>query len=475
MVKTTREEFGVLNIINFLVYVALPFLLLLAFCITIHEFGHFLVAKLFRIPVEKFSIGFGPPLFRKKIGETDFRIAYFPLGGYVKMVGEEEGSILKEKKALLEKQKRIEDQQRKTVNTKIHDKTEDKQKIQTDAQPGFYDAPIYKRVLVVFSGPLFNIISAFLVFAITFVTYGIFVNPYMKVEVEKDSPAAKAGFFTNDSIISVNGQSVKDWHELWKIVSNNKNADAIVTVIRNNSAVDIRLPLDADPTGLNPLIPPILGPIQFGGPAYKAGMKSGDRVLNINDQDIKNWYQMVEIVRKSKGVALRFVWQHNNEIKNAEITPAPGLDPVTLDTIGQINVIQPLMRKSLSPFMALTLSFNRSSGVIWLTIKTLYQLIIGKISRKSLGGPIAILKLSGESARWGFEYLLGLLALISINLGLINLFPIPALDGGHILIAIIETIRRKRFSRQTRLVIQQIGYAIILLLIIFVTFNDITR
>jgi regulator of sigma E protease len=113
--------------------------------------------------------------------------------------------------------------------------------------------------------------------------------------------------------------------------------------------------------------------------------------------------------------------------------------------------------------------------MIWLTIKIFYQLITREISTKALGGPIAIAKLTAESAQWGFEYLLGLLAVISINLGLINLFPIPALDGGHILMFVIEGIRRRRFSKQTRLIIQQIGYALILLLIIFVTFNDITR
>ena len=129
----------------------------------------------------------------------------------------------------------------------------------------------------------------------------------------------------------------------------------------------------------------------------------------------------------------------------------------------------------LSPSKIFVLSLNRTRDIIWLTLNTFYQLIIGKISRKALGGPIAIAKLSGESAQWGFEFLLGLLVIISINLGLINLFPIPAIDGGHIVMSIIEAIRRKRFSKKTRIVIQQIGYALILLLIIFVTFNDITR
>jgi len=135
----------------------------------------------------------------------------------------------------------------------------------------------------------------------------------------------------------------------------------------------------------------------------------------------------------------------------------------------------PLERSHLPLSDVVSLSIRRSGEIIWLTLKTLYQLVVGRISRRALGGPIAIARLSGESARWGFENLLGLLAIISINLGLVNLFPIPALDGGHIVISVIEAIRRRRFSRRTRLIIQQVGYAIILILVVFVTFNDITR
>jgi regulator of sigma E protease len=424
----------------------LAFLFILAFCITIHEFGHFIVAKLFHIPVEKFSIGFGPPLFRKKIGETDFRIAYFPLGGYVKMAGEEEGKILK---------------------------TEEES--EKSAVPDFYDAPIYKRILVIFAGPLFNIISAITVLFLTFSIFGVSTDPYTKIQVEKNSYADRAGFIEGDSIILVNDTRINNWDKFIEVLSSNIDREVSITVMRDGREITKNLVITPDSLGLKNLVPPVLGTIKRDGPAYKAGMKMGDRILKINGAEIKTWNGLVDIIRHSKEKSFLFEWQHNGEIKTANITPISVYDPITEDTIRQISVLKPQGRIYLPSLQILVLSIKRTHAIIILTLNTFYQLITGKISRKALGGPIAIAKLSGESAQWGFEFLLGLLVIISINLGLINLFPIPAIDGGQIVISLIETIRRKRFSRKTRIIIQQIGYALILLLIIFVTFNDITR
>lgn len=437
-----------LVIINFILYQALPFLLLLAFCITIHEIGHFLFAKIFHIPVEKFSIGYGPPIISKKIGETDFRIAYFPLGGYVKMAGEDEGKI-----------------------TKGEENTSE----QKQSAPGFYDAPIYKNILVVFAGPFFNIISAVIVITFTFLIFGVGMDPYTKIHVEEGSYADRAGFMNGDSIIAANNTAIETWNEFSELLARNINKELTITVMRNGREISKTLIVNTDSLGITNLVPPILGTVQINGPASKAGMKKDDRVLKIDGKDIKTWHEMVDIVRSSKGTSLLFEWQHDSEIKTADIIPLARYDPITKDTIRLIAVLKPFARKYLSPLKAFTVSVQRTGLMIWLTIKIFYQLITREISTKALGGPIAIAKLTAESAQWGFEYLLGLLAVISINLGLINLFPIPALDGGHILMFVIEGIRRRRFSKQTRLIIQQIGYALILLLIIFVTFNDITR
>ncbi len=452
--------------IDFFLYSILPFLFILGFCVTIHEFGHFLLAKIFGIAVEKFSIGYGPPLIRKRIGETDFRIAYFPLGGYVKMAGEEEGKILPSEsstRAVTEEPDTSADiPEEKTQETTI-----------TERHDGFYDAPIYKRIIVVLSGPLFNILSAFVVLFLTFMVYGLVITPFLHVEVDEGSYYARSGFLTGDSIIAVNDIPVNNWEEFLDNIRPHEKTT--VTVQREDEILDINVLFEAESTGLTPIVPPLLGSLKQNGPADRAGMKKGDIILKINDHQMHTWHQMVELVRENRNVPLTFTWQHKDDYLVAEITPASFYDPIAQDTIGQIGVFMPFGRKYLPLFHGFGLAFTRTIEMIERMLGIFYQLITRQIPAKQIGGPIAIFRLSTESAQWGFEHLLGLLMIISINLGIINLFPIPALDGGHILIAIVEAIRRRRFSKKTMLVIQQIGYVIILLLIIFVTFNDITR
>ncbi len=441
------------DLLSILIYQLFPAVFLLAFCITIHEFGHFVLAKLLGIPVEKFSIGFGPPLLSTKIGETDFRIAYFPLGGYVKMAGEEEGEILKSP-------------------DRGNGVAREGQGVET---AGLYEAPIYKRILIIFAGPLFNIASAFVVILIVFSVFGVAVDPYTTIEVEQESLAAKAGFRNGDSIIAVNETPIQTWDSFLELISQNINEEISVTVVRETKELSINVVVAPDSLGIMNKVPPILGVVKRGGPASKAGMTEGDRVVTVNRQAVHSWYELVEMVRETADTSLLIEWEHKGAERSAEIVPTSNYDYVLQDTIRQIGVLKPHARIYYPPGQLLILAVDRTAGITWMTLNIFYQLIIGRISRRAVGGPIAIIQLTTESARWGFEYILSILIIISINLGLINLFPVPALDGGHIVIAIIEALRRKRFSRKTRLLIQQIGYIIIFLLIIFVTFNDITR
>jgi len=438
----------------------IAFIFILAFSITIHEFGHFIIAKLVGIPVEKFSLGFGPPIIRKQIGETDFRIAYFPLGGYVKFTGDDEGEVIK------------------PLLPDAHAQLPEILPLKTSpvsTQPGFYDVAIHKRIAVIFSGPLFNIASAFLLFIFIFIVFGVMINPYIKISTPPDSYAARQGFMTGDSIVTVNGQSVDSWDKFLDLLAIKSTMNPAITVIRGNKEINLPITCPIESLDFQPLIPPVFGFVRFNGPAYKMGMKTGDRVISIDNREIKTWDEMVDIIRRSRGKSLILEWIHRGESRKTTIVPSFTYDPITKDTIGQIGVMMPLKRQYIPVSKCITMSFRRGIDFTWFTLKTLYQLIIGKISRKAMGGPIAIAKLSGESASWGIDNLLGLLAIISINLGLVNLFPLPAFDGGQILIALFEGVRRKRLSRKTRLVLQQIGYALILLLIIYVTYNDITR
>lgn len=436
------------SIVNFIIYLAIPFLFLLAFCVTIHELGHFLTAKLFHIPVEKFSIGYGPPLVRKQIGETDFRIAWFPLGGYVKMAGEDEGNI------------------RAGAETETAGSNE---------QPGFYDAPIYKRILVVFAGPLFNIVSALLVLIITFSFFGLSVDPYTRIDVENGGYADRAGLMTGDSIVSAAGRSVRTWDDFLEIVDEHTGTDVQIGVMRGGTLSRFDVTVHPDSLGITNIVPPLLANIKHDGPADRAGMKKGDSVMTINDARIRTWSQMYDIVSAHPDETMTFTWLHDGTVHSADIAPRAQYDPIIQDTVGKIDVMKPHTRVFLPPLQTVALAVQRTGEGIYGTLNIFWQLTIGKISRRALGGPVAIAQLTAESVAWGLEFLLGLLIAISVNLGLINLFPIPALDGGHIVIGLIEGARRRRFSRRTRMIIQQVGYAFILFLIIFVTFNDLTR
>jgi regulator of sigma E protease len=204
-------------------------------------------------------------------------------------------------------------------------------------------------------------------------------------------------------------------------------------------------------------------------------MEPGDTILSINGALVQNWYDLYDIINESERDTLLIKWSHAGETREAYVVPRAEYNPLVDDTVGRIDILKPYVSVHLSPLEIVAFSAQGITNGIMTTLGVLYRLTTGKISRRALGGPIAIAQLTRESLSWGIEFLFGLVIMISVNLGLINLFPLPALDGGHIVIGIIEALRKKRFSRRTRLVIQQIGYALIFLLIIFVTFNDITR
>ncbi len=437
----------------------IAFIFILAFSITIHEFGHFLIAKWGSIPVEKFSLGFGPPIFKKQIGETDFRIAYFPLGGYVKLADEDEGEIIPSFKKITDP----------PVPTAPENPVLPK-------KPGFYNVPIYRRIAVLISGPIFNILSALIILIFIFSVFGLLVTPYRSLSVEPGSYTERAGFLSGDSLISINGSSLNSWEDVIDALEQKSDPNPrTISFIRENRTVSMTITWPSDSLDLKPFIPPAIGQVRIGGPAYRAGLRKGDLITSINGQEMKTWEQMWKYIRSSPRKTLVFEYVRNGDEQSATLSPAATYDPIQKDTVGQIGILMALKRYYPGFFKSVSMAMDRGVNLVWLTLKTLYELIIGKISRRALGGPIAIARLSGESASWGLENLFTLLAVISINLGLVNLFPLPAFDGGQTLIALFEGIRRKRLSRRTRLVLQNIGYAIILLLIIFVTYNDLTR
>lgn len=407
-------------------------LIAITLLIFVHELGHLLAAKLSGVEVEKFSIGFGPPILKKRINQTDYSLSIIPLGGYVKMKGED------------------------------------------FEEEGFYTLPLSKKAKVCLSGPFFNLLLGFFIGIILFSIYGKeIVEPVVKTE--PGSSAYRTGLLTGDRILSVNRDSIEDYSEFLTLLSDHRGEEVEISLLRKGEIIEIRWRLTGDSLEIEPLIPPIVGRVKHSGPADRAGIKPGDEIIFINGNNISSWEELVENIRSSSSDTLLIGWLHQGRHKEAKILPDMIWDPNKKEKTPQIGIIVHTPKKRLGFIKALTHSAARTS---WITIRTLsiiYQIIAGKVSRRALGGPILIAQLSRESMSWGMEYFLSLLAVISLNLFIINLLPVPVLDGGRFLVFLIEKIKGRNFSKKEWGIAIQIGWLVIIFIIFFATFNDIIR
>ncbi|RKY85835.1 RIP metalloprotease RseP [candidate division KSB1 bacterium] len=348
----------------------IAFIFVLGVLIFLHEFGHFIFAKLTGIRVERFSLGFPPRAFGKKIGETDYCISYIPLGGYCKMAGMIDESL-----------------NSKGIEGKPWE---------------FMSKPAYIKALVVSAGPLMNFLLAVLVFA-------------------------ASSFFVGERII------------------NDKS---------------------------------IIGEVIKGSPAEKAGLMPGDRITAIGDKKIFKWEEMTGIVHNNPEKILNFSWIHNGKVVSKDIKTrrdtlidADGKKVV----VGIIGIYPRIDTIKVGFISSIGIGFKRTYQLTKLVAISIKKVVTGKESIKSFGGPIFIAKLAGESARSGIESLFVFMAFLSLNLGFLNLLPVPVLDGGHLVFIVLEAILRKPVPVKTKLVIHQIAMALIFLFIIIVTYNDIIR
>ena len=344
------------------------FIIVLGVLIFFHEFGHFLIARLFGVGVEKFSLGFGPRLIGKKIGITDYRLSAIPLGGYVKMVGEE-------------------------PDTEIDP---------ADLPLSFTHKHVAKRMLIVAAGPVFNILLAVLIFFGIFWTSGTFIMKPSIGAVRAGSPAAAAGLMQGDLITVINGLAINSWDEMAEIINASEGQTLDLSIRRQESTLDFSIAPEKVPT------------------------------QNIFGEEIQRYVIGIEASRESYS-------------------------------------------KEMNPIEAFSESLKQSYRVIELMVVIIAKLIKGDISTDTLGGPIMIAQMAGDSAKAGVGSLIFFIALISINLAVINLLPIPVLDGGHLLFFLIEAIKGSPVSIKVREVSQQVGLFLLILLMILVFYNDIHR
>ncbi len=431
------------------------FLIMLGVLITIHEFGHFIFAKMFGVKVETFSIGFGPPIVRWKGKETVYQIAAIPLGGYVKMYGE--------------------DSMTEPVQGEVDKKA-------FEDPRSFYAKPRWQKMLIAFAGPLFNIILAVFLFAVAYMI-GIQQPKYLNEPVvvgyiEKNSYAEKAGLQPFDKILSIDGDPVKNWKDFTVKVGMKAGKTVVFEVLRNGEKTDITVKIPSDITketiGISPVLPAKIGKILPDSPAEKAGLQIGDEIVGINGKPVKSWFELVDtlsqikkkqdisllVKRNEKVFSVVVKPEYNQQLKKYVIGVSPSMETITV---------------KYSFAEAFSKAIDRSVELSAALYKVIKGLVTGEVSIKTLGGPIAIAKFSGQALEAGIATYLFSMAFISLQLGYLNLLPIPVLDGGLILILLIESIIRRPLPEKAKEYLAYIGFALLGTLMIFVIFNDIMR
>ncbi len=511
----------------------IAFIFVIGVLVFIHELGHFLVAKWSGVRVEKFSLGFGKKLFGFTRGETEYLVCLLPLGGYVKMYGEGvEGNFIVDKVLpgsnaeragfksgdrivsidglelkSYERWKQLEAQldseplrefefviERDGKHIEIAAKPQDLEGSDNFSEKeyprGFSNQPIINRLLIVVAGPFMNFLLPFILLPIVFMI-GISVPAYLERapeigQIAQGSPAAEAGFQVGDKIVEIDGNEVSNWRDVNIQLQTNPDVVLDIKVDRNGDVVSIPIKAVASSEGLvalgfgEPVLAKVGGVID-GTPADRAELERGDRIVEIDGKPIADWVEMTAVIQQSANKQLTMLIERGESVFDIQITPEP-LGENGAGAIG-IQVYNDEVVKKYGFFEAIYNGVKEAAKMIVevfvLLFGFLYKLITGKIALgtagKSLAGPILIAKVSGAAAETGFAQLLQFTSFISINLAIINLFPIPMLDGGHVVYLTIEAIKRKPLSQRAMEISQRIGLTVLIFIMFFAIYNDISR
>lgn len=421
--------------------------------VLVHEFGHFIAAKLSKMKVEIFSIGFGTRLIGKKIGDTDYRISAFPLGGYVKIAG-------------------------------MVDESLDTGFVSSKPEPyEFRSKPFYQKFFVITAGVIMNMLLAVLLLWVIFMIEGKTFRDVNEVGyVIPNSPGFEAGFKEGDKILSLNGKKINYWDDIARIAFvENLSKDLNFEVQRGNQKLFISIQREKIPEftseetlGIIPRYVEIMVlAVEPNRPAEKVGIQAKDIIISVNEEKIYNPAQLTSIIKANAGKEITLKIKRGDKIFVQKIIP---------DSDGRIGVQitsfynGPIKKESYNLFEAFWIGTKETYRISALTINGIKQLITGKIPiQKGIAGPIRIAKFATQSANIGFTAFLGFMVILSISLAFLNILPFPGLDGGHLLILVIEGIIRKELSYRVKIAIQQAGIIILIILMIFVLYNDIVH
>jgi regulator of sigma E protease len=417
------------------------FLIVIGVLVFVHELGHFIMAKHAGVRIEKFSLGMGPKIIGFKKGDTEYVLSALPLGGYVKMAGENPDEK------------------------------------PTGALDEFQAKTVWQRAKIAAMGPLTNIVLAFIIMPFVFMVGTYSEGPARVGYVEKGSPAERAGFMAGDVIGEINGRGISDWTRALTLIAVNPDTDVTVIIERQGEKKTLTLrpematELKIGTSGLVPDMPAEIGKLKPGFPAEQAGVMVNDKILAVDGKTIYHWLQFSTLVRDSTGSKLTLTLERNGLRMEKIVAPKE-------DGGRQVIGVEPAMRlvfRKYGFFESLRLGFDKTVESVDLTFITLKKLVTLDLSIKTLGGPVMIAQMSGQAATAGLSAFLSLLALISISLGILNLLPIPVLDGGLLLFLAIEAVRKKPLSRKVMEVSQSIGAGLLITLFAVVSYNDVMR
>jgi regulator of sigma E protease len=411
----------------------------------VHELGHFLAARRLGVRVLTFSLGFGPKLLKIRRGDTEYCVSAIPLGGYVKMAGENPDDP------------------------------------RTGRPDEFLSKTKWERFQILIMGPAMNIILAVVVMAIV-LAQGAEVpiyqdQPPVVGAVSPGSPAERAGILRGDRILTVAGDEVETWDDLFLAVGTRPDRDVDLTLLRDGQTQSVSVRTVSETRfeigniGVLPDINPIVASVIAGEPAERAGLKAGDVVVAVNGERMVTRTQFIEAISRNGGKEIDLTIEREEQQLHIAATPEQRGDRGMLG----LYVSEPTRSFTPGPFEALQLSVERNIEFGGLIFKTLGGLFVGETSPRQLMGPVAIAQLSGESAQAGWIALFTLMASISLNLGLLNLLPIPVLDGGHILIMALEGVARRDFSMAVKEKMLLAGFVVLMMLMVTVIYNDLTR
>ncbi len=448
-----------------LIYYLCAFAVALGTLIVVHELGHFIVARAIGVKVLRFSLGFGKVLWSKRLGRdgTEWAVAAFPLGGYVKMLDEREGQVA------------------------AH-----------ELPRAFNRQPLAKRCLVVVAGPLANLLLAIMLYWLLFMHGAEQLRPLLSAPPAATTAAA-AAVEAGETVRAVNGKAITTWQDLnWELMQAALNHSPVTLEVispghdiayrhletQGLSAADLEsdLPQHLGLLPYRPELKPIVGVVTPAGIAEQAGMRSGDLFLAIDGQSVSTWNEVAAMIRKAPGRALRFEVQRGGARMVLQVTPATVAEGG--GSIGRIGIMvqtDPGLRDRLmvtvryEAWPALGMAAAQTWDTSWFSLRMIGRMISGEASWKNLSGPVTIADYAGQSAKLGWPQYLKFLALISISLGVLNLLPIPILDGGHLLYYTIEMIKGGPLSERVMEIGQQIGLYLLVLLMAFAFYNDINR